>query len=106
MKTIYCSNYDCPELEVNSEMCRKSEVKINEFGCEFYRQFKTVQKVKEIGIELNECPFCGGEGEIIIDFIGGYRAICRNCFIMSNNLADIESVAEAWNKRYAKIEGE
>lgn len=104
MTKVYCSNYDCPKLDANSENCTKKELKIHECGCEFYMQFKTEQRAKENNIKLKECPFCRGEAKIIFDFIGGYRVICNKCFIMSNNLPDIETAAEAWNKRLTEDE--
>lgn len=59
-------------------------------------------------IELEKCPFCGGEAVVHIE--DGVRVVCTECGATSKCLVDgyaqgkptggaLKSVVEAWNKR-------
>lgn len=59
-------------------------------------------------IELEKCPFCGGEAVVHIE--DGVRVVCTKCGATSKCLVDgysqgkptggaLKSVVEAWNKR-------
>lgn len=53
--------------------------------------------------KLKNCPFCGGEAEMLGEDDGMYQVVCPNCSANIDNYDDKKEVAsEKWNKR--KIE--
>lgn len=55
-------------------------------------------------IELKQCPFCGGEAELIglKDFNGKViiaSVACESCGASTNNYASEKEAIEAWNSR-------
>lgn len=55
-------------------------------------------------MELNPCPFCGGEAEITLDtdiFYMAYVARCKACGIAQPypKYGTEQKAAEAWNRR-------
>jgi Lar family restriction alleviation protein len=100
MRKICCKIYNCPELDVEAELCKRDEVEITEYGCSTYAQFKFDRKARKIGIELKPCPFCGGKAELLYDSIGnGCYAVCKKCYVLSDRKKDAKEVADAWNAR-------
>ena len=49
---------------------------------------------------VKRCPFCGGEAEIVIFGIAGYKTVgCKNCGVQMSLHDTIEETIEAWNTR-------
>ena len=58
-------------------------------------------------MELNPCPFCGGEAAVRIRSnesrtFGRYMTMCIKCFCMTGEHKTIEGAANAWNRRAEK----
>ena len=51
-------------------------------------------------VELEPCPFCGGEAFMIHGY--DYRVECDNCGCRTQEYVSQEDAAEAWNNRRAE----
>ena len=57
-------------------------------------------------ITLKKCPFCGGEGKLVV-YESGVKAVCSNCSIQTPSYMDctatharaVELAIEKWNNR-------
>ena len=60
--------------------------------------------------ELKPCPFCGGQAELRIVGIGGYKTAyevrCLNCGVGTDYDEDKQSVIDVWNTRSAPVTAE
>ena len=57
--------------------------------------------------ELKPCPFCGGEGEMIENFLFGkavgYMVGCKNCWCELRIYTSKQNAVKAWNRRKGDI---
>lgn len=56
-------------------------------------------------IKLKSCPFCGGQGNIMIPtgrYLTFYVIMCEECQCRTNEFPDKEMAVEAWNCRKEK----
>ncbi len=55
-------------------------------------------------ITLKKCPFCGGEGKLVV-YKSGVKVVCSNCFIQTPSYRDdmcahsVENAIAKWNNR-------
>lgn len=56
-------------------------------------------------IKLKKCPFCGGEGKIVV-YESGVKVVCYNCLIQTPSYTDsttygraVELAIAKWNNR-------
>lgn len=49
--------------------------------------------------KLKPCPFCGGEGEVIITGNLSRYCACKNCYAFGPSRETVEQAIDAWNKR-------
>ena len=55
--------------------------------------------------ELKQCPFCGGEARIAINYLGQHSVVCEGCecrvwFSRDNGITyEGEELLEKWNAR-------
>lgn len=52
--------------------------------------------------ELLNCPFCGGEAQVVVDieFVDKpYMVECKKCDALSGHRYNKENAIKAWNKR-------
>ena len=48
---------------------------------------------------LEKCPFCGGNGEVIITSNLSRYVACRKCYAFGPARETVEQAIDAWNKR-------